>query len=360
MIRVLHIVTSLAATGVPTLLYSYYSKMDREKIHFDFVAIPSKVEHTYKAKFEALGCNVYYMPKKYLGRIPFLYKIIKNGHYDVVHSHIELASAVYLTIAKFAGIKVRVAHAHMAFLPYPKLHHKCLRFLLNNIATQKVGCSIDALKSLFGTDSGIVLHNAIDLNKFSFNSVVRNQYRKDLKLEGKTVVGFIGRFSRQKNVFYLLDIFKNLLSKRENAILLIAGDGELKEEFFAKAKKFGIVDSIYYLGPRNDVPALMMAMDCLVMPSLWEGLGIVLIEAQAASLMCFTSRKTVPYIDTNVSDYIHYLDIDDKPVVWANAINKSVSSYERKPIAELLRKHHYDIDIEKNTLYNIYYEVLQK
>lgn len=329
MIRVLHVVTSLAATGVPTLLYSYYSKMNRDEVHFDFVAIPSKVKHIYKEKFEDLGCSVYYMPKKYIGRISFLYNIIRNGHYDIVHSHIELASAVYLSIAKLAGIKVRIAHAHMAFLPYPKLYHKCLRFLLNRVATQRMGCSVDALKSLFGNDNGIVLHNAIDLQRFGFRPSVRKQYRSELQLEDKLVVGVVGRFTRQKNVFYILDIFSSLLKKRKNAILLIIGDGELKEAFFEKAKLLGVYDSIKYLGPRNDVPALMMAMDCLLVPSLWEGLGIVLIEAQASALKCFTSRFTVPYEDTKVSSYIEYLDINDNPEIWANAIDKEAIDYER-------------------------------
>lgn len=354
MIRVLHIVTSLAATGVPTLLYSYYSRMDREKIQFDFVAIPGKVEHTYKQKFEELGCQVFYMPKKYAGRIPFLYKLMKNGHYDVVHSHIELASAVYLTIAMAVGIKVRIAHAHMAFLPYPKIRHKCLRYLLNNVATLRLGCSKDALKGLFGNKYGIVLHNAIDIDKFSFNPAIRKRYRDQLNIEHKTVLGFVGRFTRQKNVFYILDIFKNFLDLNRNGLLLIAGDGEQKNEFFIKSEELGIRDRILYLGPRNDVPSLMMAMDAMLLPSLWEGLGIVLIEAQAAALMTFTSRYTVPYEDTNISHYIHYLDINEKPMVWAKAINEYIQGYEKASIKDILKAHHYDINIEKNNLYTIY------
>lgn len=354
MIRVLHIVTSLAATGVPTLLYSYYSRMDRNKIQFDFVAIPSNVKHTYKQKFEELGSNVYYMPKKYAGRIPFLYKLIKNGHYDVVHSHIELASAVYLSIAMLAGVKVRIAHAHMAFLPYPKIQHKCLRYLLNSVATLRLGCSKDALNGLFGNKKGIILHNAIDIEKFNYNPVVRTQYRSLLNIEANTVLGFVGRFTRQKNVFYLLEVFKKFLELNKKGLLLIAGDGEQKEKFFNEAEKLGISENILYLGPRNDVPSLMMAMDALLLPSLWEGLGIVLIEAQAAALMTFTSKYTVPYEDTNVSQYIHYLDINEEPMVWARAINENAQGYDKMSIKNKLIAHHYDINIEKDNLYNIY------
>lgn len=354
MIRVLHIVTSLAATGVPTLLYSYYSRMDREKIQFDFVAIPSKVEHTYKQKFEDLGCQVYYMPKKYVGRIPFLYKLMKNGHYDVVHSHIELASAVYLSIALVAGVKVRIAHAHMAFLPYTKIQHKCLRYLLNTVATLRLGCSKDALIGLFGNKEGIVLHNAIDIDKFNYNPSTRKQYREQLNIDDRIVLGFVGRFTRQKNVFYILEIFKNILELNHNALLLIAGDGEQKDEFFEKADQLHIRDYILYLGSRNDIPSLMMAMDGLLLPSLWEGLGIVLIEAQAAALMTFTSRYTVPYEDTNVSQYIHYLDITEEPIVWARAINQKILDYKKISVKDQLEAHHYDINIEKDNLLSVY------
>lgn len=359
MIKVLHVVTSLAATGVPTLLYSYYEKMDRTKIHFDFVAIPSDVEHTYRQKFEDLGSNVYYMPKKYSGRISFLYHLMKNGNYDVVHSHIELASAIYLSIAKLAGIKVRIAHAHMAFMPYKKLHHKCLRFLLNHVAKQRMGCSKEALNSLFGTSNGYVLHNAIDIDKFNYNPVVRKQYREQLNIEGKTVIGYVGRFTKQKNIFFVLDIFRNYLELDSDAILLMAGDGDLREEFFAKAQMYGVDKSILYLGPRNDIPALMMSMDCLLLPSLSEGLGIALIEAQTAALMCFTSRFTVPYEDTNISQYIKYLDIKESSKVWAKNIFENIKSYVKTPIVDKLRTHHYDINIERDNLYRIYENAVQ-
>lgn len=355
MIRVLHIVTSLSASGVPSVLYSFYSHMDRSKVKFDFVAIPSEVEQTYKAKFEALGSMVYYMPKAYSKRVQYLYHLIKKGNYDVVHSHIELASAIYLSIAKIAGVNVRIAHAHMAFLSYKKIHQRCLRFLLNRVSTIKMGCSIDALKGLFGTMNGIVLHNAIDTEKFTFKDIVRNQYRKKLEVDGNAVIGFVGRLTYQKNIFYLLDIFYEYLKINSNAVLLIAGDGEDREKIIEKAKRMGIFEKIKFLGPRNDINALMMAMDCLLLPSRWEGLGIVLVEAQAAALKCYTSLNTVPYEDTNISEYINYIDINSSPIKWAKCLSQNnITEYKRKSIKEQLAKHHYDIVEEANNLFEIY------
>ena len=357
MIKILHILTSLAATGLPTLLYSFYKQMDRTNIRFDFVAIPSNVEHTYKAKFEELGSKVYYMPKAYKGRIPFLYNLIKKNQYDIVHSHIELASAVYLTIAKIAGVKTRIAHAHQAFLPYKTPLHKLLRLQINHIATHKLGCSKEALLGLFGkkgSKNAIVLHNAIDIERFSYNEDTRNVYRKKLGVEEKTVVGFVGRLTPPKNIFYILDIFAEYVKLNPNSLLLVAGDGELRELFLQTVQKKQLESKFRYLGPRDDIPALMMAMDYMLLPSLWEGLGIVLIESQAAALMTFTSKNTVPVKDTNVSEYIHYLDINESPDVWAKGMHKIPTGYKKHEIKQDLITHHYSIEQESNWLYEYY------
>lgn len=360
MIRILHIVTSLSASGVPSVIYNFYSHMDRSLVHFDFVAIPSDVEHTYKAKFEQLGSKVFYMPKKYSGRPLFLYHLMKEGKYDIVHSHIELASAIYLSIAKAAGVKVRIAHAHMAFLPYTKFNHKCLRYILNHVATLKMGCSKDAIKGLFGIESGIVLHNAIDTSKFKYDPLMREKYRKEFGIAQKTVIGFVGRLTFQKNIFYLLDVFNAYQKSNENSVLLIVGDGEEKGNFLEKVKELHLVDKVMFLGSRNDVPSLMMAMDCLLLPSRWEGLGMVLVEAQATGLKCYTSMNTVPYEDTKVTPYISYLDINVPSEKWAEKMSQDhLASYERKDMGEQLALHHYDIKIEAKSLCEIYNNALK-
>ena len=356
-VKVLHVVTSLSASGVPSLLYSYYTRMNRDLIHFDFVVIPSDVEHSYREKFEAMGSEVHYMPKTYAKRISYLYNLIKRNKYDVVHSHIELASAVYLTIAKFAGIKTRIAHAHMAFLPYDKLYHTLLRWQLNCIATHKMGCSKEALKGLFGKRSarkGLVLHNAIDIERFSFKESIRNEYRNKFHLNGKTILGFVGRLTQQKNIFYMLDIFEEYQKINPQSLLMVIGDGELRDEFITAIKRKGLEDKVLCFGMRDDVSSLMMSMDFLLLPSLWEGLGIVLIEAQTAALMTLTSKTTVPIEDTNISEYIHYLDINQNPSVWAKEICNIKMPYNKREIRCELIKNHYDIDREAIRLCKLY------
>ena len=350
-------VTGIDVGGVSTLLLGYYGRMDRTRVKFDIVAIDIGREQFFAPAFRELGVNVYYMPKPYPARLLYLWKLMGRGHYDVVHSHIELPSAVYLSLAMMRGVRHRVAHAHMAFHRYAGLHHKLLRWLLVAVSTVKMGCSRDALCWLFGKQAaagGLVLHNAIDIARFSYRVDVREACRKELGLKGKYVVGFVGRFTEQKNVFFMQEIFRAFRARHPEAVLLTVGDGELKEEFFSKAAAAGLGGSIVNLGPRRDVPSLMMAMDVLLLPSRWEGLGIVLIEAQAACLKCLAPRETVPYGDTNITPYIHYCSIGDPVGAWAAVMERECMGYGRTNTDELLRSHHYDIDREAAQLTEFY------
>lgn len=360
-IKVLHIVTGIDVSGVGTFLLSYYSKMDHANVHFDIVAIDKGREQLLEHRFTELGANIYYMPKPYSKRLVYLWRLLKDNKYDIVHSHIELASAVYLGLALLSGVKIRIAHAHMAFVDYSSFGQHSIRYLLNHVVTSRMGCSTDAINNLFGIGyKGIVIHNAIDIPHFSYNEEVRTKYRKELAIEDKYVVGFVGRLTYQKNIFYMLDIFNSFAKSHENAVLLIVGDGELKEAFFEKIDNLGIKQKIIYLGARNDVNNLMMAIDVMLLPSRWEGLGIVLIEAQAAGLKCITSKGTVPYNDTNISTYIHYCSIKASTNDWVNIIENDCVDYKKQAIDDVIRNHHYDINIEASRLADIYRNLMNK
>lgn len=358
-VKVLHVVTSIDVGGVSTLLLSFYEKINHEKVHFDIVAIDRGKKQLFEDAFTNQGANIYYMPKNYYKRLLFFSNLIRSGKYDIVHSHIELASAVYLFISFMFGVKNRIAHAHMAFHKYDSYHQKFLRLLLLKVSTMKMGCTYDALINLFGQkgESGIILHNAIDIQNFSYNKDVRIEYRKNFDLENKYVIGFVGRLTEQKNIFYLLDIFNSFCYKHPKTVLMIVGDGELKDKFFKDASSKGLIKNILYLGSRKDVNKLMMSMDVLLLPSKWEGLGIVLIEAQTAALKCIASKETIPYNDTNVSEYIHYCSIKSQPNIWCKLIEQECMSYKRKKIDEIIREHHYDIIKEAEWLTKFYVEL---
>lgn len=355
-VSVLQIVTGIDVGGVSTFLLQYYKNIDRERIHFDIVAIDVGRDQMFANDFRELGANIFYMPKNYYLRAIYLFKLIKKNKYDCVHSHIELPSAIYLSIAKLCGVNKRFAHAHMAFLDYSSPIKLCMRFLLNKVCTLRMGCSKNALHGLFGkyADKGIVIHNAIDLTRFVFNSKIRNTYRDNFGWRNNFVVGYVGRLTYQKNVFFLLEIFKYILAKKENAILVVVGNGELKEQFIEKAKELDIFNKVFLLDPRHDIENLMMGMDVLLLPSRWEGLGIVLIEAQAVSLKCVTSRETVPYEDTNITKYIYYCSINDNPQIWAQTVIENCIGYERVDTSSELISHKYDIRAEGKTLSDIY------
>lgn len=360
-IRVLHVVTSVDVSGVGMFLLNYYKKMDHNKVHFDIVAIDKGREQLLESRFTELGANIYYMPKAYSKRLVYLWRLMKSNNYDIVHSHIELASSVYLGLAFLSGVKIRIAHAHMAFVDYSSFSQHCMCKLLNYVVTTRMGCSVDAINNLFGNQcQGFVIHNAIDIPHFSYKEDIRKRYRKEMDVEDKYVVGFVGRLTYQKNIFYMLDIFNSFVKSHENAVLLIVGDGELKEAFFEKIDNLGIKQKIIYLGARNDVNNIMMAIDVMLLPSRWEGLGIVLIEAQAAGLKCIASKDTIPYKDTNISTYIHYCSIKESTEEWVKVIEHDCMEYKREAIDDTIRNHHYDINIEASRLADIYTELMNQ
>lgn len=359
--KILHLVTSIDSGGVSTLLHNYCKNIDRSILKFEIAAIDKGHKQVFHEAFEALGVKIFYMPKNYMKRLIFIFNLIYHGKYDIVHCHIELPSAIYLTIAKILGVKIRIAHAHMAFLDYSSINNRILQTLLNHVATNRWGCSKEALTGLFGKkhgEKGTIIYNAIDVEKYSFSENIREEYRIKRSLEDKYVVGFIGRLTHQKNIFYLLNIFNELQRIKSNAVLLIVGSGEQEQQFIAKIKELNLEKKVHLLGVRHDVNYLMMAMDVLLLPSRWEGLGIVLIEAQAAALKCIASTK-VPK-STRISPYIHYQSIGAAPRVWVDEIKRNCENYFRQPINEIIASNHYNITEEAHRLSEKYISLMKQ
>lgn len=355
-INILNVVTSIDLGGVSTLLLSYYSHMDLTGLKIDIVAINKGKKQMFAEDFRKLGCNVYYMPKNYFHRFFFFINLIYRNNYQVIHSHMDLASAGYLCIAKIMGIKKRIAHAHMAFWNKNKWYHRFLKIILNNVCTDRWGCSIDALKDLFGNkynEKSLILKDAIDLTNFTYNEEIRDSYRNLLKIKNSFVVGFVGRLSVQKNPLFVLNIFSEILHMVNNAVLLVCGSGEMYDEFMRRAEEIGVKKSIIYLGQRKDVGNLMMSMDCLLVPSVWEGLGIVLIEAQATSLQCIASDEGIPK-ETHISNYVHYLSRHLSPREWADYIVEKMPSLPRKNMNVEVTAHGYNIEKQAFFLRNSY------
>lgn len=232
-------------------------------------------------------------PKQYIQDI---YKTIKDGKYDLVYCNIGFANALLYLAVKAAGAQL-IVHAHNTRIDIPSkktrillnIYHYISRFFFTWLINKKFGCGKAACKWLFGSLNGtVVRHNAIDCSKFSFNEKIRRQLRGELGIDNKTIlVGHVGRFSYQKNHEYLMRLFANIHEKYSDTKLLLIGVGESMDYIRNLVKALGVEADVIFLGLRHDVNRLMQAMDCFILPSRFEGLPVVGIEAQAADLPCF-------------------------------------------------------------------------
>lgn len=328
-IRILQVATVMNRGGLETMLMNYYRKLDRTKVQFDFLVNRFERGH-YDDEIEAMGGRIYRMPPirpwNYARYARLLDKFFaEHPEYRVVHSHINENSGLVLRAANKAGIPCRVAHSHLSGLPldYKAPFRLYGRLHLNRNATALFACSEEAGVWLFGADAVkerglVVFKNAVDCQEFAYDEQRRAVMRAQLGLEGKFVVGHVGRFNPQKNHEFLLDIFAETYKRNPNAVLLLVGEGHLKERCQEKAARLGLGDAVRFLGLRGDIPALMQAMDVFLFPSLFEGTPVALIEAQAAGLPCIASTGSPSEAD--VTGAVEFLGLDVSAAGWAEAV----------------------------------------
>ncbi|TDB63377.1 glycosyltransferase [Arundinibacter roseus] len=351
-IKVLHIVTGINGGGVGKLLLDYTKGIDNNLFQIDFMPIENNIDKQFlHDDLIKLGCEIVYMPKNYLFRFLFIFKFLWNNKYDIVHSHIELPSCIYLFISKLCGVKIRIAHAHMAFLLYDNFVHKIMRIVLNLVCTDRWGCSQDALLCLFGNKFahyGFVLKNAINYEEFIFQSNVREKMRRKLNVSSNFVVGSVARFTYQKFPEFLIYTFADIVKLQPDAILILVGSGELEQKIKELVSELGLDKYVLFLGLRKDISNLMQAFDVFVMPSRYEGLGIVLVEAQASSLPSFTSNK-VPK-EVLFSDFIYSLPLEIGCSKWAEFILEKYPCHSRYNASDWIIKNGYDLPSIVNSM----------
>lgn len=365
MVRVLHIVPALDGGGVETLLLNYYTHMDRNRFTFDFI-VHGKNIGVLEPVFESMGSKVFHIPTKREGIVSNLLamkQVISSGNYDVVHAHQGAIGALPMYLAKKAGVRCRITHSHIAYM-----HESRLRGLVNRVllpylkmySTDWFACSSDAGSSLWGAEAVQsrkvhIMNNAIDVDKFTFSAEVRNNVRKELHMEGKFVIGCVGRLSFQKNHEFLISVFRDIHEKDRDARLCLVGRGELENDIREQVQKLGLNDAVQFLGVRNDVPQLLQAMDVFVLPSRYEGLGIAYIEAQAAGLVCFGSDSVVPR-EAAVTDLMHYISLEESPEYWASEVMKLKKGSARRNTKDEISSKGYEIRVEAKKLEQYYEE----
>lgn len=361
-IRVAHIIGKWLGGGVESVVMNYYRHIDRTKIQFDFLCDEDSTNIPYE-EIEQLGGRVILIPpyQKVFKYQKELIRIFKENNYKIVHSHINTLSVFPLRAAKKAGVKVRIAHSHSTTNKKEwkkNLLKQILRPFSKVYATDYMCCSELAGRWLFGDkayDSGKVylLNNAIDLDKFKYNESLRKEKRKELGISDDTlVIGHIGRFVAQKNHDYLIDIFNEVLKKNNNSILLLVGQGPLMEEIKNKVKELKLNDSVRFLGQRNDVNELYQAFDVFCLPSLYEGLPVVGVEAQASGLLCILSNAMTK--ETKVLDITKFISLNNTPKDWADSILDDVKKYKRIDTSKEMTSKNFNIKEEAKKLEKYY------
>lgn len=359
-IRVLQVVTYMQRGGLETMLMNYYRNIDRSRVQFDFL-VHRDFEADYDHEILKLGGKIYRLPvlnpfgPDYLKKLNQFFK--EHPEYRIVHSHLDCLAGIPLKYAKKNNVPVRIAHAHnnnqTKNLKYPiKLF--CRRNITKN-ANYLFACSDEAGKWMFQGAPFQVLHNAIDAERYIYNSEIRLKVRDEFKIALDTlVIGHVGRFMPQKNHSFLLDIFAELLKKCPNSKLFLIGEGDLEKEVKRKAVNLGINEKVIFAGVRSDVPALLQAMDVFVLPSLYEGLPLVMVEAQAAGLPCLISDK-VSIECQKTSGLVKQTSLDEGADCWANEIFE-VTKMERRNTFEEIKFAEFDIKENAKKLEKFYLE----
>ena len=366
-IRVAQVIGKWLGGGVESVVMNYYRHIDRNKIQFDFICDDDSTNIPYD-EIEKLGGRVILVPpyQKVFKYQKELKRIFKENKYKIVHSHINTLSVFPLYAAKCAKVPVRIAHSHSTTNKKEwkkNLLKQVLRPFSKVYATNYMCCSELAGRWLFGNkgyDKGNVylLNNAIDLDKFKYDEKIRKQKRKELNINDSTlVIGHIGRFVAQKNHTFLIDIFNEVHKQNNDSLLMLVGQGPLMNEIQEKVNNLGLKDSVIFLGQRNDANELYQAMDIFVLPSLYEGLPVVGVEAQASGLLCFLSSDMTK--KTKVLDSTKFMSLSNSAEEWANEILKSFKSYKKRDTNKEVSKYGFDINEETSKL-ELRYKELSK
>lgn len=365
-IRIAHIIGKWLGGGVESVVMNYYRHINKEEFQFDFICDNDSTNIPYQ-EIEALGGRVLLVPP-YQDLINYqkaLQKIFKEYNYQIVHSHINTLSIFPLFIAKNSGIPIRIAHSHSTTNPKEwkkNLLKQVLKPFSKKFSTHYFCCSELAGRWLFGNKAYdnkqvYLLNNAIDLEKFQYNPKTRLAIRQELHLSDDTlIIGHIGRFVTQKNHNFLIEVFNNIQLTNPNTKLILIGQGPLEDEIKSKVKVLNLEDKVLFLGQRTDVHLFYQAFDFFLFPSLYEGLGMVLIEAQTSGLPCLTSTN-VPQV-AQVTSNLDFLDLQSGADIWSQQVFQKLPSHRRDHSSEV-QNHGYDILKETKHLEKKYKELLK-
>ena len=341
--------------GLTGYICQNYRFIDKSKVQFDFLTF-EKDKLDFEDEFTHMGAKFYHIsrPSNPISYMESLKRILRQTHYAAIHFNMSYANFIPLIIVRWLGANKIIMHSHStaiddsrAFIRLIKTFiHRIGRFLMPYMADEYLACSSLAASWMFSekiiqSKHYHLVNNAIDVAKFKYNRDVSKVMREKLKIKKNDFVsGHVGRFTYQKNHYFLISIFKKVHEKVNNSRLLLIGDGPEERLIKRKVKLLGLDESVLFLGKRNDVNHLFQAMDCFILPSRFEGLAIVGVEAQAAGLPCIFSNTISKEI--NVSKKAKFISLDDDEE-WVNSTIYIYNNYVRLQSESLIRSSGYDI-----------------
>ena len=355
-IRVAHVMGKMNGGGVESVVMNFFRAIDRSEFSFDLL-VDLDSTHVPEDEIRFLGGRVIYVPpyQELRSYRRSLREVFRDGDYDIVHSHINALSVIPLEVAKECGVGVRVAHSHSALgrgEPMKNMLKRILRLGANIYPTHRLACSEHSGRCLFGRRAEFqVLHNALPIESFKFDEVARKSIRGELGIADEAlVIGHVGRMCRTKNQLFLLDMLNEARSHRKELSLVLVGDGPNEEMIRQRIHDLALEDCVYLLGQRTDVGRIYSSFDLFTLPSLYEGLGMVAIEAQINGLPCIVSDQVpqealiAPNCVTHPLSSVHS---------WADTIVE-LSRTPHRTTPSLSDFTDYDISVEVHRLEEFY------
>lgn len=339
-IKVLMLVPNLfVANGVASFVMNYLRNLNHDEVQVDIVSY-KEGDSVYYAEVEAAGGKMFFLPgiKNLPEHVKVCNKILSDGRYDIIHDNTLHISIPMMWCAKKAGVPVRILHSHnskMGETPAKAFRNRFFLPVLRSLATNYAACSQLAGRAMFEDQEFTVIPNVIQTEKYRFDPTMRKSVQQKMNTTDKFVVGTVGRLAEQKNPFFAIDVFKCLLKNVPNAEYWWVGSGPLEKSVQDYVNQKGLSENVRLLGSRDDVTSLYQGMDVFFLPSLFEGLSIVTVEAQAMGLPCVVSDVIPP--EAEYTELLKRCSLQDSIEAWVEKIrNTQIKKTERKQYQEYL------------------------
>lgn len=350
--------------GISTILYDYCSRFNMDEFELHLV-VSGKYRYDTIENFKRIGVMLHFLPsrkKQLLQYFWHLLRLISKEKIDLIYAHgSSTLLSIELLAAMISGCRCRVVHSHNTKCDHTRLN-SILRPVFNCLYTEAVACGEDAGKWLFGEHSFRIIRNGRDLNQYRYREEVRSMMRSQLDLENDCLaIGHVGGFNRQKNQEYLVHVFNEVVKDKPNSKLFFIGEGNLKTQIQEVVEVLGLSEQVIFMGAISNVQEVLQAMDVMVLPSLYEGLPLVVVEWQIAALPSIISDNVTR--ECVFSNLVHYMSLESEYESWAKKvlkISENNRTVEAEAVIELAKKSGFDIDMDAIELQRYFKQVVKR